>query len=46
MCPEKVPAFIFKQKRGLYSKRKKELRLLYHIKAVFLAPDGATEKHG
>ena len=24
MCPEKVPAFIFKQKRGLYSKRKKE----------------------
>ena len=22
------------------------MRLLYHIKAVFLAPDGATEKHG
>ena len=30
----------------MYSKRKKDLRLLYHMKAVFLAPDGATEKHG
>ena len=33
----------------LYSKRKRLLRLLYQIKdqikAVFLAPDGATEKH-